>query len=131
MHAGLAAGDDVGGHERRKIFQPEAGGFGFTVAKLPWLDDLVGLADFAGNGADWVFEGDVFDRSREKEADKVERGGLEAWRLGGPLARSTDGEVRAGWVRDHYVPRIGLGDEVANICLEVKFRGVVSGEQVA
>ena len=93
----LAAFDYLSGGKGWEVFEPEAGGFGFAMAKLPRLDDLGGFADAAGDDGDGVFEGDAFHGGIEEELDEGEGFGLFDLFVFEP-AGTTDGEVGAGRV---------------------------------
>lgn len=72
---------------------------------LPGLDDLVWLADFRRDDADWIFEGDVRDWGVEQQAHKVERGllfatGAFCWKP----PRTAHRQMRAGRVGNQEVP---------------------------
>jgi hypothetical protein len=53
-------------------FQPQAGGFGFTVPELPRLNNLLGRSDGAADHAHRVFDGPALDWCIHKQAYKVE-----------------------------------------------------------
>lgn len=99
------AGDDAGGGDGGEVLEPQAGGFGFWVAVLPGVDDLVGFADVGGDDADGVFEGDAGNGGLEQGAHEVEGLGLLR-AAGGEPPGTGDGEERTGWVSDHQVPAV-------------------------
>ena len=68
----FAAIDAVGWLELGQVVEPEAGGLDFTVAVLPWLDDLIGWADGRANDADGIFNAPAGDGSIHEQAHEVE-----------------------------------------------------------
>src|SRR5207247_1337912 len=45
-----------------KILKPKTCSFSLTMPKLPWLDDLVRLANSGTDNADWILQSNLGDR---------------------------------------------------------------------
>jgi len=103
MDSSLAAIDYVRRLQGRKVLQPQAGGLGFPVSKLPRLDDLVGLSDSAGDYADGVLDGNARDIRSHEVTNKVERKALLRFTLLEP-ACPTYSQESTGRMCDHGVP---------------------------
>jgi hypothetical protein len=127
MNAGRASFDDVGRFEWGKILEPEACGFGFAVAELPGLNDLVRFAPACGHDANGILDCDLFNGrigERHKEIDS--RLLLCLFPL--EPSRATDTEVRAGREGNHQVP--AEAQQMCHILLKVVLSAALAGQQV-
>lgn len=100
--------------QARKILQPKAGGLGFTVPKLPRLNDLIRLAKNGADNADWVFQCNMFDWSIEKQINELKSFFLFLFLAGKPPG-TRHGQMCAWRVANHHVPVIQ--QHIANIAL--------------
>lgn len=95
----------IGGGQGRQALQPQAGGFGRLMPKLPRLYDLVGLPDPARYDANRVLQRDARDRCGQQQAHEVQRLRLFLRLILEPT-RAADGEVRAWRVGNHQIPPV-------------------------
>ena len=105
MDACLAACDDVCGHQRRQAAQPKARSFHFTVAVLPWLDDLIRAPDRRRQTADRIFDRDPRYRRRHQFAHKRDGGPLIRTSIT-PPPRARRGQKRARRMKDREIPAV-------------------------
>ena len=118
MNTWTATINNIGGNKFWQVFKPQAGGFCFAVAELPWLNDLIRLADLRAYDADGIFQGNFLDRCVEKPAHKSKRPLLFRFSVLEP-PRTGNCKIGAGWMSDHDVPAIT--QEFKNIPPYVKF----------
>ena len=72
VNALLTSIDAVSWLELGQVVEPEAGGLHFTVAVLPWLDDLIGWTDGRADHADGIFNAPTRDWGIHEQAHEVE-----------------------------------------------------------
>src|ERR1035441_3354497 len=106
MHARCPSLNDVRWCQMWQILQPEASGLRLAVSELPRLNDLVRFTNARRNNRDRVLDCNTSNVPRTHEVvDKIE--GLRLLTL---LAlepsRSTNGQVSAGRMSDHEIPRL-------------------------
>ena len=87
------------------------------MAELPWLDNLVRLADLRAYDADGIFQGNFLDWCIEKSAYKGKRPLLFWFSVPEPPC-TRDCKIGAGRMSDHDVPAIA--QEFKNIPPDVK-----------
>jgi hypothetical protein len=87
------------------------------VSELPRLDDLVGLADRRRDSPYWVLKGDVGNRGRKQQSNKVKRRLLSTVLLF-PPSRPGGTKVGAWRVRNHQVP--SAPENCGNVVLNVR-----------
>lgn len=88
-------------NELGQALEPEAGCLGFGMPELPWLDDLIGLADFRADDTDGVFQRDALDRGIHKRPNEIESTTLPAiCNLGREMPRSAHGQIGAWRMSD-------------------------------
>jgi hypothetical protein len=97
------------------------------MPELPRLDDLVGLADVAGDDRDGVLDGDLFDGCIHEQAHEGEGLRLFLALLVEP-PRPAHGEVSAWRVSDHQIP--AHVQHLAHVPAPVR-PGLLAGQQVA
>lgn len=100
-----AAIDNIGRREWRQAFKPEMGFLGFAVAEHPGLNDLIRLADVAGDNRLGILQGLEADRCIKQGTHEVQGTGLTTVRdLGGKPARAGGGQIGARRVRNQQIP---------------------------
>ena len=118
MNTWTATINNIGGNKFWQVFKPQAGGFCLALPELPWLNDLIRLADLRAYDADGVFQGNLLNRCVEKPAHKA-KCPLLFWFSVPEPAGTGNCEIGAGWMSDHDVPAIT--QEFKNIPPYVKF----------
>lgn len=136
MHSRLAPFNNICWRQLRQPFQPKACCLRFTVAELPRLNDLVGLANAARNHAYRVLNRNLRYWRIHQRLNEHQRLGLLLHLVFEPPA-SAYCQVRAGRVRNHQVPahvqQFGHVAHVVrpcNLCRQqVATHGIVSKRQ--
>lgn len=90
-------------HQRGKAFEPETGGFSFSVAEHPRLNALVRMADTV-NCSTRVFDADAFNWRFHQFPYELQCFFLLRGVLVPPS--STSSEICAWWMGDHQVPAV-------------------------
>ena len=78
MHLGFSTFNYLRWLQFGQVLEPQAGCLGFTVAKLPRLNDLLGGGDGAADDADRIFNAPPVDWCRHQQPHKVQSLGLLA-----------------------------------------------------
>src|SRR6516225_1181080 len=105
MNTWIATINNIGGNKFWQVFQPQACGLCLAMPELPWLNDLIRLADLRAYDADGIFQGNLLDRCVEKPAHKSKRPLLFRFSVPEPPC-TRDCKIGAGRMSDHDVPII-------------------------
>ena len=130
MHSRLSPFHHVRRLQERKSLQPKTSCLGFTVSKLPGMDDLVGLANSARNDANRILERNPFYGGVHQLTNKFQRRLLPTVSLffrKVPCTRYC--EVGAWRVSDHQVPFISKQRE--NIPRNVERGTILTRQKIA
>ena len=128
MHLGFAAFNHVGGLQTWNVLEPQTGGLGFTVAKLPRLDDLLGGGNGAADNADRVLDAPAVDWCRHQHPHEVKRFGLLAL-LAVKMPATRYRQMRAWRMSNHQVPAIT--EQLLDWLLQVPLRVAFAWQQIA
>lgn len=103
----LSAGNDIGRHQLRKPFQPQACSFGFSMPELPRLDNLIRFAVQPRHNANGIFNGYSKDGGIDYLHEKSYGCLLPAIRtFSSKVPGAADTDVRAFRMRDHTIPPV-------------------------
>ena len=105
MHLGFTATDHVAWFQSRQVLEPQASCLGFTMPKLPRLNDLMGGGNRAADDADRILDAPAINGRRHQQAHEIQRFRLLTL-LAVEMPAAGHRQMRAWWMGNHQIPTV-------------------------